>query len=216
MVPANAFVPFSFHWYEGFNPPFTEDAVKEMVLPGHVGNTPDVRAIVADGVAIGSTVIVMELLVIVAGLAQLTSEVSVQVITSPFASVDEVNVVPVPTVVPPIFQSYTGLLPPLVMVDEKVTGSPAQMVVESELVMEMDGVTLGVTLSVMPVLVAVTGLAQVAFEITWQVTTGLPVSVLLVKVESVALDTGFPFTYHWYSGLEPPLIGVAVNVTEVF
>lgn len=75
------------------------------MLPGHVGNVPDVRAIVAVGVATGSTVIVMELLVMVAGLAQLTSDVSVQVITSPLASVEVVYTGPVPTVVPPIFQS---------------------------------------------------------------------------------------------------------------
>lgn len=82
------------------------------------------------------------------------------------------------------------------MVDEKVTGSPAQMVVESELEMEIAGVTLGVMLSVIPVLVAVRGLAQVAFEITWQVTTGLPISVLLVKVALISLGTGVPFIYH--------------------
>lgn len=83
------------------------------------------------------------------------------------------------------------------MVDKNVTDSPAQIVDDPEPVaMLMDGVTLGVMVSVIPELIAVLGLAQFALEISPQVITGFPERVLLVKVGFVSLDTGFPSTYH--------------------
>ena len=59
----------------------------------------------AVGVAIDSTVIVISLLVIVAGFAQVASDVSVQVIISPSVSADDVKDVVLPTLVLPTFQS---------------------------------------------------------------------------------------------------------------
>ena len=64
------------------------------------------------------------------------------------------------------------------------------------IIIEISGVTVGVTVSVIPLLVAVVGLAQVALEVTWQVTTALPVNVLLVNVALVSPLTALPFTYH--------------------
>src|SRR6478736_707892 len=46
------------------------------------------------------------------------------------------------------------------------------------------------------------------------VTTSPSLNVVVVNLsESVPLST--PLTCHWYDGLLPPLVGVAVNVTEV-
>jgi hypothetical protein len=40
--------------------------------------------------------------------------------------------------------------------------------------------------------------------------------VVVVNVLSVELlPTLLPFTFHWYNGVVPPNVGVAVNVTEV-
>ncbi len=77
-----------------------------------------------------------------------------------------------------------------------------------------DGVTTGSTVITSVLLVADAGDAQVRLlvmiTLTW-----LPVkSVFEVKV--FALVPAFdPFTSHWYTGVVPPLTGVAVNVTEV-
>ena len=62
--------------------------------------------------------------------------------------------------------------------------------------MEISGVTLAVTVSVIPELVAVAGLAHVALEVIWQVTIGLPMRVLLVNVAAVSPATALPFTFH--------------------
>jgi hypothetical protein len=54
----------------------------------------------------------------------------------------------------------------------------------------------------------------VAFDVITQVTAALFVNV--VEVYVVELDpTLVPFTFHWYEGVVPPLVGVAVKVTEV-
>lgn len=103
------------------------------------------------------------------------------------------------------------------MDDKNVTDSPAQIEDDPELVaMDIVGVTLGVTVIVIPELVAELGFAQLALEIRPHVITGFPERVLVVKVALVSFETGLPSIYHWYSGLLPPLTGVAVNVTDVF
>jgi hypothetical protein len=62
------------------------------------------------------------------------------------------------------------------------------------------------------VTVAVEG--QVALLVISQVTVCPLVSVVVVNV--VPPDPAFtPFTFHWYVGEVPPLVGVAVNVTLV-
>ncbi|KAF5050044.1 hypothetical protein DSECCO2_433400 [anaerobic digester metagenome] len=56
-------------------------------------------------------------------------------------------------------------------------------------------------------------LAQVRSDVTVQVTTSLLTSVPEVNV--TAFDpTEEPFTNHAYTGLEPPLTALAVNVTD--
>src|SRR6476469_2311161 len=63
-------------------------------------------------------------------------------------------------------------------------------------------------------LVAVGVDAQARSLVIITVTTSPSFNVVVVNLsESVPLST--PLTCHWYDGLLPPLVGVAVNVTEV-
>jgi hypothetical protein len=59
-----------------------------------------------------------------------------------------------------------------------------------------DGVSKGFTDIVIPLLVAVVGLAQVALEVMTHVTTCPSVSEVVVKVE-LLLPTLEPLTFHW-------------------
>lgn len=77
-----------------------------------------------------------------------------------------------------------------------------------------DGVTVGFTVIVIPVLVAVAGDAQVALLVSTQVTT-LPLANAAFVYVVLFVPTFTPFSFHWYDGVVPPLVGVAVKVTEV-
>ena len=103
-------------------------------------------------------------------------------------------------------------MPPLVGVAVYVTVVPKQT--------EPAGLPAMLTLTgkfgftVMLSVLEVAGLpvAQVALDVTMHVTASLLFSVVVVKV--VELVPAFtPFTCHWYAGVVPPLVGVAVNVT---
>jgi hypothetical protein len=67
----------------------------------------------------------------------------------------------------------------------------------------------------MVIVLEVAGLpvAQVALDVNTQVTTSLFARVVLVYVEHVPAFV--PFSFHWYAGVVPPLVGVAVKVTLV-
>src|SRR6478752_6440209 len=78
-------------------------------------------------------------------------------------------------------------------------------------------VTVGVKLLeeiVRMLLIANAFVTQVSVEVISTVTISPSLSVLLLKV-GLLLPTFVPFTFHWYDGLVPPLVGVAVNVTCV-
>jgi hypothetical protein len=55
----------------------------------------------------------------------------------------------------------------------------------------------------------------VAFDVITTVTTSLFVNAAVVYVALVAPTISLPFSFHWYDGAVPPLVGVAVNVTLV-
>jgi hypothetical protein len=63
-------------------------------------------------------------------------------------------------------------------------------------VIDTAGVTVGFTVIVIPVLVAVAGLAQVAFDVNAQVTICPLVKVVVVYV-ALLVPTLVPFTFHW-------------------
>ena len=90
------------------------------------------------------------------------------------------------------------------------------MLSASEEVIVTEGVTIGLTVVVMELLVAVGVAKQVSSEVITTETVCPFVSEVVVKVfEAVLLPTLLPLTRHWYKGEVPPLIGVAVNVTEL-
>jgi hypothetical protein len=193
-------------------------AVKVTLVPAQMMLSASLELMVMVGVTKALTVLVIPVEVAVVGLAQVAFEVNTQVTTSLFARVVVVKVaaVAVLTLLPLIFHWYAGVVPPLVMLAVKVTLAPAQMVLSASLeLMVMVGVTKALTVLVMPVEVAVVGLAQVALEVNTQVTISLWASVVVVKVAAVAVLTLLPLILHWYAGVVPPLVMFAVKVTLV-
>lgn len=71
-------------------------------------------------------------------------------------------------------------------------------------------------LTVMVTALDVTWLAEVqaALLVSLQVTT-LPLSSVAVVKVLLLVPVAEPFTNHWYTGVVPPLVAVAVNVSEV-
>ena len=70
-----------------------------------------------------------------------------------------------------------------------------------------------VTVIVIVLLVAGTGVAQVALDVSSAFTRSPFARVVVVYVGPVKTDP--PLTNHSYTGPAPPLVGVGVNVTEV-
>lgn len=62
--------------------------------------------------------------------------------------------------------------------------------------------------------VTVDEVTQAAFEANTQLTTSLFDKVVVVYVV-LFVPTFPPLTFHWYTGVLPPLVGVAVKVTDV-
>ena len=88
--------------------------------------------------------------------------------------------------------------------------------VHSEVVLaaiDTDGTTV-VVVTVIALLVAVSGFAQGSLLLIVTVTISPLFKVVVVKVDVVCPATGAPLIIHWYVGLVPPLVGVAVNVTD--
>jgi hypothetical protein len=70
------------------------------------------------------------------------------------------------------------------------------------------------TTSVMPVLVALIGEAQDEEDVITHVTVLLFAKALEVY-DVLLVPTFVPFAFHWYVGVEPPLVGAAVNVIGI-
>ena len=70
--------------------------------------------------------------------------------------------------------------------------------------------------TVMVTVLEVAGLPvlQVSLEVRTQV-SALPFEGINAYVEPVAPGAFVPFTFHWYAGVVPKFVGVAVKVTEV-
>lgn len=168
-------------------------------LPVQVGLEPEVMAILIEGFTTGFTIMVIPDEVTVEGLAQVALEVILHVITSPFASVDEVKVEDVsPDIaVPFLFHWKEGEAPPFPGVAVNVIAFPAQVGFEPEVMaMLTEGVTDGVTVMVIPEEVTVEGLAHASLEVILQVITSPSASVDVIKVEPVAPDIFVPFLLH--------------------
>ncbi|MNQ66361.1 hypothetical protein D3C85_808520 [compost metagenome] len=95
-----------------------------------------------------------------------------------------------------------------------VTEVPAQIGFADALMFTLAG-KFGFTVIVIALEVAGLPVKQgVAFEVNTQVTMSPFAKAALVYV--AAFDPTFvPFNFHWYAGVVPPFVGVAVKVTEV-
>ena len=101
----------------------------------------------------------------------------------------------------------------MVGVAVNVTDALAHTVVVG-VVMVTDGVTEPLMVIVIVFEVAVVGDAHAELDVITHVTVWPLVSVVVVYV-ALLVPTFVPFTCHWYDGVVPPLVGVAVNVTEL-
>lgn len=84
----------------------------------------------------------------------------------------------------------------MVVVTLKVTEVPAQMILPGDAVIDAVGVTVGITVIVMVLLVTSVGLAQAALLVRSQVITSPLANVLSIYVPAL-VPTGLPFLYHW-------------------
>lgn len=174
----------------------------------------DAVLIVTDGTTIGLMPIVILLLLAVVVVAHTALLVSTQLMMSPFTSVLSVYVVaPVPTGLPFLRHWYAGLLPPLV-------GTAVNTTVELlhtgllGVVINNEGVTDWVTFIVMALLATVAVVIHAALLVIWQVTTS-PFSKLDTVYVGLLVPTVVVPRFHTYTGVVPPLVGVAVKVTDV-
>lgn len=104
--------------------------------------------------------------------------------------------------------------PPLVGVAVNVTDVPLQIELPGLAAILTEGVTLVVTVIVILELVAVAGDAHAALLVITQLTISPFTSAAFVYVVLFA-PTLLPFNFHWKAGVVPPLVGVAVKVTDV-
>ena len=97
----------------------------------------------------------------------------------------------------------------------KVTEVPAQIVLSAseELILTLTG---KFAFTVVVIVFDVAGFPEVhtSLEVNTTFTTSPFASAVVVYV-ALLVPTSTLFFFHWYEGVEPPLVGVAVKVTEV-
>lgn len=160
------------------------------------------------------TLIVIAFEVAVAGVAQAALLVSTQLITSLSLSVALLNeALFVPAFKPFTFHWYDGLAPPLLAVAVNTAVLPEQMLLVVVAILT-DGVTFGTTVILILFDVALFGTAQADAEVTVHHTESLFDNANVENVE-LLVPAFVPFTFHWYVGLDPAFVAVAVNVVCV-
>lgn len=166
------------------------------------------------GAVNGFTVIAMPVLVTVGVLAHAALLVITTLTRSLLFNVVVVNVaLLVPWLLPFTFHWYVGVAPPLTGVAVKVTLAPAHIVVALALMLTL-GVTLGVTVIVTELDVALVEVAHAALLVNTTLTISPLANVVVVKV-ALLVPWLLPFTFHWYAGVPPLLVAVAVKLTLV-
>lgn len=210
---------FKYQAYVGTVPPLVGVAVNVTEVPAQMAPV-GLAAMVTDGVIKGLTSIVMLLLLTVVGEAQSALLRSVTLITSLSASpvVEYVVAFVAPGAGFPLTnQEYVGVFPGLTGTAVKVTFAPAQIVPVGAAVMAIDGTKIGLTVMVTAGLLTLLALGQVAPLTIVTVITSPFTREVVVKVLFVSPGCGIVFKFHWYvgPGAKPPLLGIAVNVTEV-
>jgi hypothetical protein len=101
----------------------------------------------------------------------------------------------------------------LVGVAVNVTEVPLHIVVADAATIT-DGVTSAFTVMIVCTLLAVVGDGQTYELVITTHRLSLLARAALVYVAEL-VPTGEPFLYHWYTGVAPPLTGMAVKVTDV-
>ena len=96
----------------------------------------------------------------------------------------------------------------------KVTFVPAQITFEGLAAIETLAVTFALTVIVIAEDVAGLPFTQVALLVITQVIASLLTKALFEYVV-LFVPTLVPFFFHWYDGVVPPFVGVAINVTFV-
>ena len=104
-------------------------------------------------------------------------------------------------------------MPPLIGVAVYVTELPGQIVVALAPILTK-GVISAFTVIVIWLLVTEADDGHVTLEVMITVTLSVFTSDELVNV-GLFVPAFTPFTCHWYEGVAPPFVGVAVKVTEV-
>ena len=167
------------------------------------------------GVTAAFTAIVTALEVTVEVEAQSAFEVITQVTTSLFAKVEEAKVTAfVPEFEPLTFHWYEGVVPPFTGVAVKVTVFPLQILVEDAAI-ETDGVTEEFTVILIVFDEAVVGELHNALDVNTHEIASAFTSVVVEYEEAVAPGIFVPFFFHWKVGVPPPLVALAVKVTDV-
>ena len=108
----------------------------------------------------------------------------------------------------------SGVVPPLVGVAVKVTEAPeAEGLVPAVRAITTDGTTDALTPMVIELLAAVVDVTHDELDVIVQATTAPAVKVVVVKVAEL-VPAAAPFTVQAKVGVLPPLVGVAVKVTD--
>jgi hypothetical protein len=172
LVPAS--VPLTCHWYDGAVPPLVAVEENTTVWPLHMDV--ELACIVRPGATPGVIVIVTLLEVTLVVPAHALVDVNTQVTMSLLLNEDEAyELLLVPTLLPFTFHWYDGLVPGLLTTALNVTEVPWQAVVVLALIV-MPGDTSVLTDMVTPLEVTDVGAAQLALDVSTQVTRSLLLS----------------------------------------
>ena len=205
-------IPFTFQINVGTDPPFVIWAVNVWLVPKHILATLGVIAILGFTVVLTTIVITFDITGLV--FIQAPLAVSWHETTLLFWIAELLKTLLLPDAAVPLTNHwYWGLDPLLILVAVYVTELPLHIFVA---LAEIDilGIKVADTFIVIAFEVILLAVTQLAFEVITQVTIS-PFDKLedVNIVEFVPIL--FPFIFHWYCGLEPPLVLVAVKVTEL-
>lgn len=187
-------IPFTFHWYEGVEPPLVMEEVKVILVPKHTLLVEALMEMV--GVTFAFTVILMAFDAAILEVLHVALLVSSHVTTSPvFKNVVLKVDALVPALIPFTFHWKAGVVPPLVMVAENKALAPLQILLLGMLI-EMVGVTFAFVVMATGFELAILVVTHVNEEVNTQVTTSPLAKVLVIKVEAL-VPALIPFTFHW-------------------
>jgi len=206
-------VAFTNHAYVGEAPALVGVAVNVTEVPAQIGDATS-AAMLTDGATNGLTVMVTLLLNARFVDVQSALLVNSRLTTSPVTKVELEYDRLVATELPFTNHSYVGAVPSLVGVAENVTRSPSQTELDGDAAMLTVGVTIGFTVILMILLAAGLPVGHDMSLVNVTCILLVPVKALVVNV-SLLVPAGDPLTVHAYTGLAPPLVGVAVNSTSV-